>query len=95
MRLLIVATLAFALAACARRGPPDGWYGFSNAPNTDRERELHAIQSQFTRIPATGTFDALCRSIGKKCVKAVDWEDHPQACATAANDGSRIAYCAG
>jgi hypothetical protein len=71
----------------------NGWYGFSNAPNLDRERELHNIEPAFTRIHAVGTFDTLCITIGKSCAKVVDFQKNNKACNENPNDGSRLAYC--
>jgi hypothetical protein len=60
-----------------------GWYGFENSPNKDRESELRARCSpNFTRInvPSGTHFNALCESIGKKCVRVCDWEGSTKSC---------------
>lgn len=85
----------FAQAPAAPPERPDGWYGFGESNNKDQEPALHGIEPNIQRIPdVIGTFDTLCRSIGKRCIKVVDFQRNDQACSHNPNDGSRIAYCA-
>ncbi|MGK0290112.1 MAG: hypothetical protein ACI86H_001567 [bacterium] len=73
----------------------DGWYGYQNSPNKDRERELRRYVKSFKRITVNGNFDALCRSIGKRCKSVIDWEGHSFSCQGHSYDGSRLAKCVG
>ncbi len=76
----------------------NGYYGFTDTETPqDRESELKRLSgNKFTRIPGSGkgkSFDDLAASIGKRCVRVVDWEGTTKPCSDGAHDGSRMAEC--
>lgn len=53
---------------------PPGLYGSKDAVNQDRDPELTRKWGEFRRISGTGSFTALCASIGRQCRSVVDWQ---------------------
>jgi hypothetical protein len=84
-------------------GATEGWYGFLNAPNSDRNSEL-IQRCQGGRAPLNRTlfvggwsFHSLCRTLNMRCDRVCDWEGNIKDCSENSNngqqDGSRVAYC--
>jgi hypothetical protein len=84
------------------------WVGFANNTSAlDREADLKAHCGPFRRVTVAGkasSFNALCESIGKKCIRVCDWGGTTKSCSedsrpgpngsrVQGRDGSRVAFC--
>lgn len=78
---------------------PAGFYGYAEVDTPlDREAELqrHSGNTLIRLLGARGgTFNRLCRRIGRTCAKVVTWEGREVSCRAnpTATDGSRMVYC--
>ncbi len=83
------------------------WLGFANNTSPQgRDGELQKRCGFFTRINVSGnasSFDELCQSIGRKCVRVCDWQGVTFSCnentkwtpdgRVPGRDGTRVAFC--